>query len=568
MRPEITAGLIDNLSFEQLISTQQIDERTFDFKLQGRSRIWNVRLDFGKTFPFSLPIIKLLDEDFIGKIPHVNSSGTLCVEEGDSILVDYYSPEGIIETFLYQALKTLDRSSLKVFKDELYDELEGYMHGRSTVNSFYRAGSSAEQLVLRVTQSSNLLKPSNVIPIALASNTSEIPEGFSNTQKLNKLQLINIVHVPLNSPIVPPTTAESISNFILILKQEISVENSKILLKLLKKKTRINRQFFVLLSMPRGTGQRSEFLCQFNSKVPSLHPILTDSTDWQINFFLVDRHNKEYLLERGGADLTINNKTVAIVGCGSVGSEIAMLIAKSGVGAIKLIDDDFLEASNIYRHRLGGRYLNFKPSAKDKIVRKFSKVDALEEEVRINIPHIQVSTFQYALSDHNIQSVINDVDLVIFAIGNPSISLLLNRSLKEHQFNNAIFCWNEPDGYGGHSVVLNLKQVCLECLMYADNTADMPINLVEFGQPISKNLTGCAGVFTPFSYLDSVKTASLAAEQAINFLTSDVIESKITSWKGNDKGSLQTTKRFETMGLMEVMSLTRNKNCRCCNSGE
>ena len=567
MNPEIIARMIENLSFQQLVSTQQVDERTFDFRLQGRSRVWNVRLYLYKTFPFSLPLIKLLDEDYIGKIPHVNSSGILCVEEGDSILVDYYSPDGIIETFLCQALKTLERSSLRIFKDELYDELEGFMHGIDAINSFYRVNSSAEKLVLRVTKSGNWLEPNKFIPIALASSISEIPEGFSNTQILSKLQLINIVHVPLDSPVVPPTNVKSTPNFILKLKQQISAENSKILLNLLEKKARKSRQFFVLLSMPRSSRERSEFLCQFNSKVSSLHPILTDKTDWQVTFFLVNRHNKEYLLERGGANLAINNKTVAIVGCGAVGSEVAMLIAKSGVGAIKLIDPDLLEADNIYRHRLGGRYLNFNPSDKDKKVRKFSKVNALESEIRVNIPHVDVNTFQFSLSEYNVKSVINGADLVIFAIGDPSISLLLNRNLKELKFNNVIFCWNEPDGYGGHSVALNLEQVCLECVLYTGNTHNMPINLVKFGQPISKNLTGCAGVFTPFSYLDSAKTAALAVQQAITFLTSDFMESKVSSWKGIDKGSLQTTTRFETMALMEDMSLARNKGCRCCNCG-
>ncbi|ASM56340.1 hypothetical protein PNIG_p0061 (plasmid) [Pseudoalteromonas nigrifaciens] len=566
MTPEIIAGLIESITFNQLISKQQVDERTFDFELQGRSIKWNVRLYFYLTFPFSLPLAQILNEEYIGKMPHVNSKGTLCVEEGDSILVDYHSPSEIIETFLCQTLKTLERSSLRVFKGELYDELEGFIHGADTINSFYRAGSSVEKLVLRIAPSSNLLAPSDINPIALAKSTSDIPCGFSNTQALNKHQLVNIVHIPLSAPVVPSTTSESASRFISELKQQISEENSKILIKLLGQNSKKQRQFFVLVSMPRSSRERSEFICQFKAKAPALHPILTDSTDWQLKFFLLNRHNKEYLLERGGANLSINNKTVAVVGCGSVGSEIAMLIAKSGVGAIKLIDDDLLDADNIYRHSLGGRYLNFSPSVKDRKVRKISKVRALAKEIRVNIPHIHVEACQYSLSAHNVKSVMKGVDIVIVAIGNPSISLLLNRSLKEHQFNNVIYCWNEPDGYGGHSVALNLDQVCLECVLYKKSSPSTSINLVEFGQAISKNLTGCAGVFTPFSYLDSTKTASAAAQQAITFLTSGKMEPKVTSWKGIDKGTLQTTNRFKSMALMEEISLSKNDECICCDS--
>lgn len=567
MTPEKIASLIENISFKQLISKQQVNKRTFDFELKGRSIRWNVRLYFSLTFPFSLPHAELLNEEYVGEIPHVNSKGTICIEEGDSILVDYHSPSEIIEAFLCQTIRIMDRSSLRVFKDELLDEVEGYIHGADTINSFYRACSLPEKLVLRIAPSSNLLAPYDINPIVLAKSTSDIPYGFSNTQELNKQQLVNIVHIPLDAPVVPSTTNESAPGFISELKQQISEENTKILIDLLGKSPKKQRQFFVLLSMPRSSGERSEFICQFKSKDPELHPILTDRTDWQLKFFLLNRHNKEYLLERGGAHLSINNKTVAVVGCGSVGSEVAMLIAKSGVGTIKLIDDDLLDADNIYRHRLGGRYLNFSPSVKDRKVRKIFKVRALADEMRINIPHIHVEAFESPLSAHNVKSLMKGVDIVIVAIGNPSISLLLNRRFKEHQFNNVIFCWNEPDGYGGHSVALNLDQVCLECILYKGSDPSTSIHLVEFGQPISKNLTGCAGVFTPFSYLDSTKTASIAAQQAITFLTSGNMEPKVTSWKGIDKGSLKTTNRFKNMALMEEISLTKNGECRCCDNG-
>ena len=566
MTPEKIAGLIESISFKQLISKQQVNEIAFDFELQGRSIRWNVRLYFSLTFPFSLPTAKLLNEEYVGEIPHVNSNGLICVEEGDSVLVDYHSPSEIIEAFLSQTLRVLDRSSLRVFKDELFDEVEGFIHGADTINSFYRASSLPEKLVLRIATSSNLLAPYDVNPIALAKSASGIPYGFSNIQELNKLQLVNIFHIPLCASIVPPTTNESAPRFIAELKQNISEENTEILIKLLGQNHKKQRQFFVLLSMPRSSGERSEFLCQFKSKAPALHPILTDKTDWQLKFFLLNRHNKEYLLERGGASLSINHKTVAVVGCGSVGSEVAMLIAKSGVGAIKLIDGDSFDAENIYRHSLGGRYLNFQPSAQNRIVRQCHKVSALKSEIKTNIPYIHVDTFPYPLSDHNVKSIMRGVDIVIVAIGNPSISLMLNRSLKEHQFNNVIFCWNEPDGYGGHSAALNVAQVCLECILYKGSDPSPPINLVEFGQPISKNLTGCAGNFTPFSYLDSTKTASMAAQQAITFLISGNMDPKVTSWKGIDKGTLQTTNRFKSMALMEEISLTKNDECRCCGS--
>ncbi|EGR0442571.1 HesA/MoeB/ThiF family protein [Vibrio tarriae] len=566
MTPKKIACLIDAISFKQLLSKKQVDETTYDFELHGRSIVWSIRLSFYSTFPFSLPLVTLLNKEYIGQIPHVNVNGTVCVEEGDTVLIYYHSPKELIEVFLLQTLRTLDRSSLKVFKDELYDELEGFIHGVDTVNSFFRAGQQAEFLTLRIAPSINFLAPYDVYPVAIAKNFSDISSSFSNTQVLSKYQLVKIVHIPLMTPVVPPTSNENSKRFISEIQQQISEENTRTLIELIGDRSKRHRQYFVLLSMPRSDGSRSEFLCQFSSITPEFHPVLEWSADWKIKFFLLNRHNKEYLLERGGARLSLDSKSVAVIGCGSVGGELAMLVAKSGVGRLKLVDGELLDADNIYRHSLGGRYLNFQSSDKDRKVRKHIKVTALAKELSVNLPHINVETFPHALSVESIESVIEGVDLVIVAIGNPSTSLLINSSLKERKFNNVIFCWNEPHSYGGHSVALNLEEACLECVLYGDSDSGSSIHLVEFGQSISKNLTGCAGVFTPFSYLDSTKTATLAAQQAITFLTSGIIAPHVSSWRGSDSGTLQTTSRFKTMSLLEEMTLARRDGCKCCDN--
>jgi hypothetical protein len=48
-------------------------------------------------------------------------------------------------------------------------------------------------------------------------------------------------------------------------------------------------------------------------------------------------------------------RTVAIVGCGSLGSKIAASLARSGVGRFLLVDDDILMPDNLVRHDLDWR---------------------------------------------------------------------------------------------------------------------------------------------------------------------------------------------------------------------
>lgn len=72
----------------------------------------------------------------------------------------------------------------------------------------------------------------------------------------------------------------------------------------------------------------------------------------------------------------MRNKTAIILGCGSVGSLVALQLAKSGVGNFLLVDNDIVEYHNLCRHQCGitdvGKYktealkeriLNINPSA-------------------------------------------------------------------------------------------------------------------------------------------------------------------------------------------------------------
>ena len=72
------------------------------------------------------------------------------------------------------------------------------------------------------------------------------------------------------------------------------------------------------------------------------------------------------------------NKSAIISGCGSVGSLVALELARSGVGSFLLVDNDIFEYHNICRHQCG---------VKD--VGK-NKVDALEERILDINPNAKV----------------------------------------------------------------------------------------------------------------------------------------------------------------------------------
>src|SRR5579872_3576797 len=69
---------------------------------------------------------------------------------------------------------------------------------------------------------------------------------------------------------------------------------------------------------------------------------------------LDERYSRQILFKGIGAEgqRRLGASSVAIVGCGATGSALASLLARAGVGSIRIIDRDYVEPSNLQRQSL------------------------------------------------------------------------------------------------------------------------------------------------------------------------------------------------------------------------
>ncbi|HPH02952.1 MAG TPA: ThiF family adenylyltransferase, partial [Spirochaetota bacterium] len=67
-----------------------------------------------------------------------------------------------------------------------------------------------------------------------------------------------------------------------------------------------------------------------------------------------DRYRKQTLVPQFGPEgqANLSATTIAIVGCGALGSAQAMLLARAGAGHLILIDRDVVETGNLHRQML------------------------------------------------------------------------------------------------------------------------------------------------------------------------------------------------------------------------
>src|SRR5438309_3507606 len=67
-----------------------------------------------------------------------------------------------------------------------------------------------------------------------------------------------------------------------------------------------------------------------------------------------DRYSRQILFAGIGQEgqSKLRDSRVAVVGCGATGSAIVGLLARAGVGYIRIIDRDYVESSNLQRQTL------------------------------------------------------------------------------------------------------------------------------------------------------------------------------------------------------------------------
>ena len=100
--------------------------------------------------------------------------------------------------------------------------------------------------------------------------------------------------------------------------------------------------------------------------------------------------------------------TVAVAGLGGLGSNIAAMLARIGVGRLRLIDFDVVEPSNLNRQNYYVSHLGRK------------KTDATAEILRQINPYLTVETRDVRVTSGNVQSLFADCDVICEAFDDPA----------------------------------------------------------------------------------------------------------------------------------------------------
>lgn len=104
---------------------------------------------------------------------------------------------------------------------------------------------------------------------------------------------------------------------------------------------------------------------------------------------------------------------VAIAGLGGLGSNIAVMLARTGVGHLLLIDFDFVEPSNLNRQSYYISHLGM------------PKTVALREQIEAINPNIKIETQNVKVTEDNIIEIFNGCDIICEAFDKPDEKAML-----------------------------------------------------------------------------------------------------------------------------------------------
>ncbi|MEI6750687.1 MAG: sulfur carrier protein ThiS adenylyltransferase ThiF [Bacteroidales bacterium] len=116
----------------------------------------------------------------------------------------------------------------------------------------------------------------------------------------------------------------------------------------------------------------------------------------------------------------LKNKTVGIAGCGGLGSNCAISLARIGIGALTIADFDLIQESNLNR-----QYYFY-----DQI--GMLKVFALKKNIQMVNPRVKVRAFDIRLCQSDIMEIYRTCDVIVEAFDKPEMKQMIIETVLHH----------------------------------------------------------------------------------------------------------------------------------------
>lgn len=176
-------------------------------------------------------------------------------------------------------------------------------------------------------------------------------------------------------------------------------------------------------------------------------------TKEELTAALIERHGKK-LQER------LQAATVAVCGLGGLGSNIAIPLARSGIGKLILIDFDRVDITNLHRQQYKAAQVGS------------YKTEALSENLREMMPYLTLETHTVRITESNVSPLLKDADIICEAFDNAESKAMLTNTILEKMPDKYLIAASGMAGLGSANLI-KTRRITKHFYLCGDGISDI-----------------------------------------------------------------------------------------------
>ena len=183
------------------------------------------------------------------------------------------------------------------------------------------------------------------------------------------------------------------------------------------------------------------------------------------------------LSKRHGEDAQkkFSSAAVAVCGLGGLGSNIAIALARAGIGKLILIDFDKVDITNLHRQQYKANQIGL------------NKTDALFENLKEIAPYIELTTYTVRLTEDNSAELLRDADIICEAFDNAECKAMLTNLVLDTMPEKYLVAASGMAGMGKANTI-QTRRITNRFYICGDGVSDV----AEVGSLVSSRVMLCA----------------------------------------------------------------------------
>ena len=479
-----------------------------------------------------MPLVKLESHVSQKPLPHVMSDRFICYLDRNSFVFDQFTPINQTIACLDKAKEVIKKIFNNEYQADLYSEFGSYWH-KNWLPQQERFEAFVDICHNNTSSKLQVLTPTNCLhKFYITDDIKKFKEKMGSRFHLFCDAILLETNSLCPADPWPPSQGHDFLKW-------LGKQNKKLRTKLIGKVLPNSNELFKLVLLKSEQGIfAAGFAFDSKKSKTSRHERLFNST---VYLMTTSRIDVDFVCSRNiPTHQNLQNKKIALIGCGSVGGFLADLLCKLGAGCgngiLCLIDNEELEASNIGRHLLGYPSIN-KP-----------KAEALSQELNRLIPTLNIEHRNIDAKNLQVSDLIS-YDLIIDATGEEGIGNHLCSILTDK---NLLSVWIEGNGLAARALLHHShKQACYHCIRHYEQ--DGKLLAIKNNPGVILN-GGCRTPYVTYPVMAAVEAANLGATMTLDW-ANDILEPSFRT------RLIDTSKELETFDC----NPTPHPKCPVCN---